>query len=157
MRARIGGDPPASCPHRCRWTSSRWALIRTLPLQPAGRGAGRYVSFLGGLPPGEYQLRLICPSGEAPLELPLRVESSPQREMADVSGDNQFLQNLADASGGRYLKLEQAGQIPDLLREARQRRPRLFEWRLWDSGSLFLFVLGCLTAEWALRKRWGLA
>ena len=39
----------------------------------------------------------------------------------------------------------------------RQRQGRLAEYPLWDSPYLFVFVLACLSTEWALRKRFGLA
>ena len=47
--------------------------------------------------------------------------------------------------------------LPELLQGARERQSKVVEVRLWDSGYLFLFVAACLSAEWALRKRFGLA
>jgi hypothetical protein len=40
---------------------------------------------------------------------------------------------------------------------AAAREPHPIEIRLWDSTYLFVFVVGCFAAEWALRKRLGLA
>ena len=51
-------------------------------------------------------------------------------------------------------------QLPycrQLIADARLRQPRTAEIDLWDSAYLFLFVISCFVAEWALRKRLGLA
>ena len=55
-----------------------------------------------------------------------------------------MMRTLGDASNGR-------------LRVVAERRPRYAEQRLWDSPYLFVFVVACLAAEWAARKRLGLA
>ena len=52
---------------------------------------------------------------------------------------------------------DQVGTLPDRLTAVADNRPRVTELRLWDSPWLFAFVLACLAAEWALRKRLGLA
>jgi hypothetical protein len=91
------------------------------------------------------------------LTLPLKIERSSEAEMADLSGDRDFLQRLAEASGGTCINLDQIDTLPRLVSDARLRQPRTAETALWDSAYLFLFVISCLTAEWALRKRLGLA
>lgn len=137
------------------------AILQTVTLNPVGEaGAGRYRGTVGPLPSGDYELKLIGPSDEGEsvvLVLPLKIQSNPQEELADVSGDRPFLQNLAEATGGKCLNLEQVPTLPALLEDARKRHPQTLELRLWDSGYLFIFVLSCLSAEWALRKRFGLA
>jgi hypothetical protein len=91
------------------------------------------------------------------LMLPLKIERSSEAEMADISGDRDFLQKLAEASGGTCINIDQIDALPQLLADARLRQPRTAEIDLWSSAYLFLFVVSCLTAEWALRKRLGLA
>jgi hypothetical protein len=72
------------------------------------------------------------------------------------------LANLTKEVGGKPLAPE---QLPGLLRELKERREELqvevqVKWRLGDTGlDAWLFVLaivGFLTTEWLLRKRWGL-
>lgn len=69
---------------------------------------------------------------------------------------------LTKESGGQTLAPE---QLPDLLRDLKQRREELqievqTKWQLGDTAlDAWLFVLavvGLLTAEWVLRKRWGM-
>jgi hypothetical protein len=139
-------------------------IIRTetlASLAPAdARQDGRYAATLAGLPEGEYHLSLSYATRARPevsLALALKVERDTHAELGDLSGDEAFLRRLASDSGGKFLYLEQINQIPRLIEELRTNRPRLVERRLWDSGWLFLLVLSCFTAEWALRKRLGLA
>jgi hypothetical protein len=137
------------------------AILQTIRLLPVGdSGAGRYRAAFTAPGLGDYQLKLIAPSAEGEnlvLALPLKVQPNPLEELANISGDREFLQKLADATGGKCLDLEQLPALPAMLEEAARRRPQTIELRLWDSGYLFVFVLSCLSAEWALRKRFGLA
>ncbi|HEV8606179.1 MAG TPA: hypothetical protein VGQ99_12475 [Tepidisphaeraceae bacterium] len=123
-------------------------------------GDGRYAGELSGLPEGQYDVKVWAPIGDGSvteLTLPLKIERNSEAEMADLSGDRDFLQRLADASGGACINLDQIDTLPRLVSDARLRQPRTAEIDLWDSAYLFLFVISCLTAEWALRKRLGLA
>jgi hypothetical protein len=127
----------------------------------AGAGGGRYVASLHGLPAGEYVIRLIDTADDIPdvppLEVPLRVVQSAEAEMADVSGDDGLLRRIAESSGGQFLTLDNLPELPRLLASTGEGRSRYSQWRLWDSPLLFLFVVACFGAEWALRKRLGLA
>ena len=120
----------------------------------APAGAGHYEGTVS-LPAGIYQLTLD--EGASTVTVPLRVERSEEAEMADLSGDNAFLRRLAESSGGEFITLDQIGRLPDRLASAGDRRSLSVDLHLWDSPYLFLFVLGCLAAEWALRKQVGLA
>jgi hypothetical protein len=129
---------------------------------PAGsRGGGRYVAALHGLPAGEYVIRLIDTADDIPdvppLEVPLRVVQSAEAEMADVSGDDALLRRIAESSGGQFLPLDRLPDLPRLLAATGDGHSRYSQWRLWDSPLLFLFVVACFGAEWAMRKRLGLA
>jgi hypothetical protein len=149
---------------------SRVELIRdgkvaqSADLVPIGRpDAGRLEATVGPLRQGDYELRVADgspapatrPAGD--LLLPLHVGNSYEAELADVSPDHAVLRRLADASGGEFFTLDQVNRLSDRLALAAERRPRFVEQRLWDSPYLFAFVVGCLAAEWAARKRIGLA
>jgi hypothetical protein len=137
--------------------------VREVTLASMGESSGRYEGGVSGLPAGAYILRLEPgedSSPEAatePAELPLTVAPKMGEEMADVSGDDRLLRRIAEASGGQFLTLAQFNALPNRLTENRQKQSRLVEYTLWDSPYLFGFVLACLSAEWALRKKFGLA
>jgi hypothetical protein len=140
-------------------------LVQTQRLTPAGgRGGGRYTATLSGLSEGEHVIRLSKSGGEdedspgSPvLEAPLQVASRSDAEMADVSGDNDLLRRVAEASGGQFLPLDRVGELRGLLATTGANRSRHSELPLWDNPLLFVFVVACFGAEWALRKRLGLA
>jgi hypothetical protein len=140
-----------------------WPL-RDVTMNSQGEGSGRYeATIAGGLPAGHYTLRLEGgedASAEAagePVELALSAEPRLEAEMTDLSGDDRILRRIAAASGGQFLTLDQFNTLPARLAENRQKQSRLVEYPLWDSPYLFGFVLACLSAEWALRKKFGLA
>ena len=136
------------------------SVVQEHALTPAGpRGGGRYRAAVGGLNEGDHFVRLVGPATATgdPLEIPVHVAESAEAEMADVSGNPDLLRRIAEASGGQMLTLDRLGELPDLLAATGTDRNRYAEWAIWDSPLLFLFVVACLGAEWALRKRFGLA
>ncbi len=131
--------------------------IRTVRI-PVLSDGGRARVALGELPAGAYEVRLATSSGPTTLPaVPLVVEASLEPEMRNLAGDPDRLRRMAEGTGGRLLKLDQLAAVPGLLTAAAGQRPRVVEWSLWDSPWLFVFVVGCFGAEWALRKRAGLA
>jgi hypothetical protein len=162
VRARLTTRRPASAPKELSLeVILDEQIYRSTNLPSIGaEGEGRYAGELSGLPEGDYEVKVWAPAGDGTvteLKLPLKIERNTEAEMADLSGDRDFLQRVAEASGGACINLDQIETLPQLLADARQRQPRTAQLDLWNSAYLFLFVLSCLTAEWALRKRLGLA
>jgi hypothetical protein len=128
----------------------------------SAQSEGRYRGSLE-LPAGDYVLRLEPPTDASveipadPVVLSLRVAERVEAEMSDLSGDPETLRRMAESSGGKALTLDEVGMLPQLLADNRAKQSRLVEYPLWDSPYLFMFVLACLSAEWSLRKKFGLA
>jgi hypothetical protein len=80
-----------------------------------------------------------------------------EAEMTDLTGDENSLRRLAESSGGQFLRLDQLASLPKQLGEIREDVNHPVEIPLWDGAYLYVLVLGCLAAEWGLRKRYGLA
>ncbi len=129
-----------------------FGLQTLLPIAPLG--SGRYEATLS-FPAGNYELKLGA--GDDAVVLPLRVQQSSEAELADLSGDDNFLRRLAEASGGEFLRIDQIQSLPDRLAAFSDPRSLYVDLKLWDSPYLFLFIGGCLAAEWAMRKQCGLA
>ena len=123
-------------------------------LMPVDGAAGRCAGTLLGLPVGNYVLQ--ARADDQIVEYPLHVVRRYEREMEDPSGDRAALERIAKASGGKVLTMEQLRELPPLL-AAVESEPHPVTLRLWDSAYLFGFVVACFAAEWALRKRMGLA
>ncbi|NIL96403.1 MAG: hypothetical protein GTO53_05620 [Planctomycetales bacterium] len=83
------------------------------------------------------------------------------RELSGVTADPTLLQNLAAQTGeygGRALTPE---ELPALLEELSQKPLQLEEKvkltvTYWDRGYLLLLLVGVLSTEWFLRKKWKL-
>jgi uncharacterized membrane protein len=76
---------------------------------------------------------------------------------ADLRPATDWMQRLAEGTGGQVIGLSEMAKLPDLL--AKLNVPvmdRRIE-PLWHGGWVFLLVLGLLVGEWILRRRAGLA
>jgi hypothetical protein len=140
--------------------NNRTAPFSTLDLKPDESrplvDVGRAVS----LPAGQYKLRLVTPglklgNGE-PLEADLIVRDRLSRELQDLSSNRGLLSMLAEKSDGKLLLPDEAGQIPDLIRNPRASKSAGSEFTLWDHWLLMTVFFVLLTGEWVIRKLNGL-
>ena len=78
-------------------------------------------------------------------------------EMTQPRLNEAVLRRLAAESSGRYVRADQAGQLPSLLRESRAEAGTPEMRDLWHNGWSLLAIVGLLAAEWMARRRVGLA
>jgi uncharacterized membrane protein len=78
------------------------------------------------------------------------------RELAGPRRNDALLERLAESSGGRYVDVADAAQIPSFLAEAAPQSAAFDRRDLWHQPWAFALVLALLSAEWMLRRRWGL-
>ncbi len=78
-------------------------------------------------------------------------------EMTQPRLNEAVLRRLAAESNGRYLRADQAGQLPALLRESRAEAGTPEMRDLWHNGWSLLAIIGLLALEWVARRRVGLA
>lgn len=76
-------------------------------------------------------------------------------ELADPRLDAQFLERLSNATGGALLTRDELTTLPERLMSTASQIPRQ-PYDLWHSIWSFLAVVMLLTAEWSLRRVWGL-
>lgn len=77
-------------------------------------------------------------------------------EMSDPRLNTALLQRIATATGGRVMV---AGQIDPLLTALRAATPAaalMVRRDLWHNATSFILIIGLLTGEWLLRRKWGL-
>ncbi|HMB71522.1 MAG TPA: hypothetical protein VKU85_19590, partial [bacterium] len=121
-------------------------------------GAGRYRASLPGLPPGDYRIEGNAGLGGAELggdQSEMTV--APYRmEFEDPAPNFALLREVARESGGRFVLLDDAKDLPDDLRLEPVVERSVREWPFQESSLLFVALLGLLGFEWALRRGRGL-
>lgn len=114
---------------------------------------------LSSLPAGDYRLRLVAPQanlGPDPLDAPVTISQPPTVELAELAPNRTFLQELAEASGGKLFLPGEAWQIPqhlpafEMVTSLPQQQP------LWDRWPTYFILAALLTAEWIIRRSSGL-
>ncbi len=145
--------------------------VRRVRLEPIAESGGLFRGTLttgsgdGALSPGEYRIAAASPSLPGYAERAERtsarfvVDERPSTELDTPVRDEAFLAGLAAgaAPGGRFLPIERAGELVDLV----DGEPVRFEERVVIDQWSFAWPLLCLLAllplvEWALGKRHGL-
>lgn len=120
---------------------------------------GRFEATVIAAQTGRHVLALDFsddPSATATVETTFSV-SAPRVESFQTWLDKPLLVELAEASGGRYFDVAQLDQLPAAVPDRRrtldaQGKP-IF---LWDTSRVLLLLVGLLTVEWAVRKRFRL-
>jgi hypothetical protein len=110
--------------------------------------------------PGDYTIEVTATqAGKLPETARARFFVTPEDlELDNAAADRDTMENLAQASGGKTVAPE---QLPELIRELSRQAPYLeirqeTKKTFWDTWPFFLALVGLLSAEWYLRKRWGL-
>lgn len=113
--------------------------------------------------PGDYTIAVtatgpqgVVGSADARFTVPDR-----DMELDQPAAEPTFMASLANLTadaGGAGLAPE---ELPDLLKRLKKRTKEFeeeisTEKSLWDSWPMMLTLMGCLSGEWYLRKRWGL-
>ena len=145
----LEGQPRATLMHQ-------GAEVATLALEPDPTHAGVYRALTPPLKPGGYEIAVaenaVAPKSD--LRLTLRVDDTGNMELANLTMNRALLESMANNSGGRFLREEQAAaELPNLLQSLDRKQTITKETILWSSWWWFGAVIVLLTIEWLLRKR----
>ncbi|MQA30106.1 MAG: hypothetical protein GEU82_09745 [Luteitalea sp.] len=129
-----------------------------LTTRPASGGGGRFVASLTPERPGLYHVHAEARRGQVQLGRSDRwfYVGGHDREFADPRLNEGFLRRLARESGGRYVRAADAGRVVSWLKEAAPADVEPERRDLWHGPWAFAIVIALLSAEWILRRRWGL-
>lgn len=132
--------------------------VETLEAKRRAQGSGLYEGAIVPPRPGRFTIRAdgISPTpGERPVVASIRVQR-PDLEQRRPEADHEALERLAEGTGGDMLALNQLEAAFSEIRERSVQVPDDLVEPLWDSRlALLLFAL-LITAEWTLRKLFGL-
>lgn len=128
-----------------------------VPVRP-GDDPSRLAGAFTPTEPGVYRLRADVRRGDEPVAIveQLVLAGGTDPELVDPRLNEAVLRRLADRSGGEYATAATARSALDAFTRARGRQPAPQVRDLWHNGYSFLAVVMLLSAEWALRRRWGL-
>ena len=119
--------------------------------------AGRYVAEVEPTRRGVYQVTAFADRGAGGIgraDLAVLVGGA-DLELTDPRRQDGVLRRVAEASGGRFLDAARIDELVGALRaNAALAPPTVHD--LWDTVWGFLVVVGVLSGEWGLRRRWGL-
>jgi hypothetical protein len=132
------------------------AEARALPLRPGGKGR-----FVAGATPesaGLYRVHAEAKRGTTALGGADRwfFVGGSDREFADPRLNEGLLRRLARESGGKYVRAADAARVVSDLRSSAPQNLEPERRDLWHESWAFGLVIALLSAEWILRRRWGL-
>jgi hypothetical protein len=130
--------------------------VATLQLEADPTHIGVYRALTPPLKAGTYEIAVAespsAPRSEA--RLSLNVSDAGNPEWATLTLNRPLLETMAQNSGGRFLREEQAAtDLPNLLQTLDRKQVITKETNLWSSWWWFGAAILLLTAEWLLRKR----
>ena len=122
---------------------------------PAG---GRFSAALRPEQQGLYRVHAEARRGSTPLGSADRwmYVGGADREFADPRLNEALLRRVARQSGGRYVRAADASHVADWLKQSSPQNAAPERRDLWHEPWAFALIVLLLSAEWILRRRWGL-
>jgi hypothetical protein len=122
------------------------------------KAGGAQADFVGSYKPrvaGEYLASLTRPRA-GPIMLPFSVYPDREEDII-TAADPEMMRQIAQAGGGEALQINQLSELPGKLQEAQAMLVTHYDTKsAWDQSWVLGIILGLLSLEWALRRRWGL-
>ena len=135
-------------------------LSQKFQLHPIQGAPERFNVRIPRLESGSYEVRLNVENSRVQLDQnitsELIVQEQVSTELANISCNRNFLEQLATLSNGRVLEPWQLSELPVLLAPVNDADSVIQEQTLWDHWILLVLFFVVLTAEWVIRKINGL-
>lgn len=136
------------------------AVVQEVVLASNDDTPERYASQLPSLKPGTYTVQLAVDDADLLLEQEVSSELIVQKrtstELANISCNRQFLQQLSAGTGGELLEPWQLSELLEMIQPEEQEGQAVEEQSLWDTWPAMLLFFFLLTTEWIIRKMNGL-
>jgi len=131
---------------------------RSITLRHVDAISGRQTMAFRPEQAGLYRIRADARRGTTPLGTADRwlYVGGADREFADPRLNEGFLRRIARNSGGRYVRAADASRVPAWLATARPQDAAPERRDLWHGPWTFTLIVLLLSAEWMLRRQWGL-
>ncbi|MDA8990130.1 VWA domain-containing protein [Opitutales bacterium] len=136
-------------------------VVATTPLKGEDSSNGLFTGQVFGLSPGSYEMSIRAPDLMDEMELsqlglPFQVKTGQNEEKNFLTCDENLLREMAEASGGNFIREENFHELKDKLRSISSGRIIITEIILWQSFGWLGFIVLLLALEMFLRKRAGM-
>ncbi len=136
-------------------------VVATIPLQGKNFSNGLFSGEIFGLDSGSFELSVRAPAILDEVEfsqnrLPFQVKAGTNEERNFLTCDETLLLEMAESSGGDFLREENFHELKDELRSISSGRIIITEINLWQSFGWLGFVVFLFAVEMLLRKRAGM-
>jgi uncharacterized membrane protein len=123
-----------------------------------GDEPGLFVAAFEPSQPGMYRASASARLGDADAGTATAavLVGGADAEMADPRLNVALLERLAVTTGGRVVTEADLGELAETLRASMPAAAFTVRTDLWHNAWSFALLLGLLSAEWILRRRWGL-
>jgi uncharacterized membrane protein len=133
--------------------------VDELPLEWTVARDGQYEGAYRPVEHGRYEARITATRGGTVLgERVVHFEADDLgREFFGAAMRRDVLERIADETGGRFYTPDDVDALPEDVSITERGATVVEERDLWDMPILFVLLIGCLGAEWTLRRTRGLA
>ena len=131
---------------------------RPLALRRESSASGRFTAALRPVEAGLYRIRADARRGDAALGTADRwfYVGGRDREFAEPRLNEGVLRRVAQATGGQYVRADEVSRIVASLQAILPQSIEPERRDLWHEPWALALVIALLSAEWILRRRWGL-
>jgi hypothetical protein len=138
--------------------TSPGGVATPIKLRHADAAGGRFTAALRPEQAGLYRLHAEARRGSNPLGSADKwmYVGGADREFADPRLNEGFLRRVARTSGGRYVRAAEASRVASFLEASEPANAAPEHRDLWHEPWAFALIILLLSAEWILRRRWGL-
>ena len=130
-----------------------------MPLMFAVDRDGEYRASFTTAQDGLYDIAVEAARGkDAPQRARAFVRAAPDdREYFDAAMRQTFLARIAEDTGGRFYTPSTVSTLPEDITYLGRGVTVVQEKDLWDMPAVLLLLVGLVSCEWLLRRKWGLA
>jgi uncharacterized membrane protein len=134
-------------------------LSAVVDLMPVPNTPGTFAMDWTAEKPGSYLAEVTAAGGKGAQELGKDVLSFRREdgvaENFHTEQNRELLEKLSEQTGGRYWEQSELGRLPTEISYSEAGISVRNTKELWDVPVVFLVLLGLMSADWLLRRKWG--